>query len=104
MGRVRSLILGLVVGFSFASCATPAAFVYKYYGLDAVSYDGTLQGPKPAQDLSLKVCEPIPATPTAPAKPGQCVVMQREEFFRLKGDYLILEKNLAACQHGATAR
>lgn len=100
MTRVKYLMFGLVLGFLMDGCATPAGFIYKYYGLDAVSYDGSLRGPKPATDIPLEVCSPVAATPTLPAKPGQCVVMLREEFYRMKGDFLILEKNLVACQQG----
>lgn len=97
---VRVLVFGVVLGFLLDGCATPAAFTYKFYGLDAVSYDGNLQGPSPAQDLALKVCEPIPATPTTPAKPGQCVVMLRAEFYRMKSDFLVIQSDLVACQEG----
>ena len=104
MGYLKVLIFGLVIGFLLDGCATPAGFIYKYYGMDAVSYDGNLLGPKPVNDLSLKLCEPIPPTATHPGKSGQCVVMLRDEFFKMKGDFLILEKNLIACQQGYKPR
>jgi len=100
VGRLKFLSLGLVIGFILDGCATPAAFTYKYYGLSPVSYDGSLLGPTPAQDLNLKDCEPTPATPTTPAVKGKCIVMLSPEFYRLKGDYLTCEKSLIACQHG----
>lgn len=94
MKALRFLILGLVLGVVIDGCATQGAFTYKYYGVDAVSYDGSLLGPKAVNDLSFKVCEP-----DAQVK-GKCVIMLRDEFFRMKGDFLMLEKNLISCQQG----
>jgi hypothetical protein len=102
VGHLRYLILGLVIGFFLDGCSTPAAFTYKYYGLEAVSYSGNLLGPTAQQDLSLKLCEPVPATPTTPEKKGQCIVMLKPEFIKLKGDYLFMEKQLISCQQGIT--
>ena len=98
MERLRLLFLGAVLGFLIDGCATIAGFTYKHYGLAPMSYDGSLLGPSAAQDLNLKDCEPTPATPTAPAVTGKCVVMLSPEFYRMKGDFLMLEKNLIACQ------
>jgi hypothetical protein len=100
MKAARYFILGAVLGIVMDGCATQGAFTYKRYGLDAVSYDGNLLGPTSAQDLPLKECEPTPATPTAPAVKGKCVVMLRDEFYRMKGDFLTLEKQLISCQQG----
>jgi hypothetical protein len=97
---LKNFVLGLSLGFVLFGCAT-IAFPYRYYGLDAVSYDGSLLGPKPAQDLSLKECEPDLEKPGTPAKRGKCVVMLAPEFFKLKADHLKLQSDLIACQKGS---
>lgn len=104
MGRLSFLILGLVVGLVAGGCATQAAFTYHFYGLDAVSYDGTLQGPTAAQDLSLKECAPDPVDPAHPeaAKPGKCIVMKSADFYKMKGDYLMTQQDLISCQKGCS--
>lgn len=64
-------------------------FIYKHYGINAVSYDGKLLGPTPADDIDLSSCKPV-----SDDKPGQCIVMLREEFYRMKQDFLETKNNL----------
>lgn len=87
---VRRDLAYICVGFlvAFFGCAFNPTFLYKYYGMNAVSYDGSLLGPLPADDLTLKTCEGI----------GKCVVMLQTEFFKLKLDYMNLEIDLNTCQ------
>lgn len=101
MGVIKGAAVGVVIGLVLGGCAT-LAFPYRYYGLDAVSYDGTLLGPKPADDHSLKECQDVPASPTSPAKKGQCIVMFRDQFLQLKADFRKMQIDLSACQ-GKTA-
>lgn len=98
---LRHALVGLVVGFSLASCSTEAKFPYRYYALDAASYDGDLRGPKPADDKALKLCEPTPATPNGPAIENKCLVMFKDEFLQMKADYKKMQVDLEACQAGA---
>lgn len=94
MERLKSVVIGFAIGLLLEGCAH-ATFAYKYYGLDAVSYDGTLSGPTAPQDQSLKLCQPTLADKSP------CVVMLSTEFLRLKGDHLNLENELVACQQGS---
>lgn len=97
MGQLKTIAVSLVMGFLLDGCAAHALFSYKYYGLDAVSYDGTLSGPTAQQDESLQVCQPT-ATDKSP-----CVVMLSAEFYRLKGDHLNLENEVVACEQNCPA-
>lgn len=79
------LLLSAIIG-----CG--ATFSFRHYGLDAKSYEGTLLGPDPKQDLELSVCEPDEV------EKGKCIVMLRDEFYRLKLEYLDISNRLIACE------
>lgn len=74
------------------TCCAGAAFNYKWYGLDAVRYDGVITGPTATDDLPLSVCAPDPQGP------GKCVVMLEPEFKALRLDYLDTKNKLIACE------
>ena len=67
-----------------------AATSYKYYGLDLdEGSSGTLQSDDPKNNLDLvETCE----------KQGACVVLTREEFFKLARDFRETKKSLENCQ------
>lgn len=103
MGMRRVFALGLLAGVALTACAG-AKFSYRWYGLSAERYEGTLLGPKPENDLHFSVCEPDPepspgASPVA-TKRGKCVVVLADEFARLRTDYLDLEQRLITCENG----
>lgn len=84
---------------TLVSCA---GFSYRFYGLDATSYEGKLLGPDEKDDLALSVCAP------EAQERGKCVVLLRDEFFRFKQDYETsvqrvkdLEAQLRECQAGS---
>lgn len=88
----KPMLVGFLLGVLFLlGCA---AFPYKYYGLDAKSYDGMLRGPTDKDDIPLAVC-----TPDAQNK-GKCFVMLAADYLLLKKEYKNLINQLAACQHG----
>ena len=89
MGLKRRFALAAMIIGSFGSCSS---FPYKHYGLDAASYEGSLSGPEPKDDLPLSVC-----TPTEQEQ-GKCMVMLREEFYRMKQEYEDMQKRLKACE------
>lgn len=86
---VKSSRMGFLVGFAlcFALVAC-AGFKYRYYSLDLEVWSGTLQGNEPKNDLPFSVCEP-----TAIDR-NPCVVMLRDDFFRMKERYLAMERQL----------
>lgn len=89
---LRQVLVGFVIGFLVVSCAG-LSFGYKFYGLQVAHYDdGTLLGPKAADNLPFTVCEPT-AADKAP-----CIVMLSAEFNRLKADYMDTKQKLNECQ------
>lgn len=92
MVRARAFLAGFLLCLLAVGCA---AFKFKYYGLEGVSYrDGKLLGPKPEQDLPFSQCEP-----TAQTK-NPCVVMFAKEFFAMKSDYEDTKAKLDRCESG----
>lgn len=85
----RGLASGLILGLLAVGCA---GFTFKYYGLAAVSYDGTLLGPSADKDVPFSRCAPTEADK------GPCVIMFTSEFFALKTDYQNLKAQLKECQ------
>jgi len=82
-----------LLGILFAlGCAT--AFPYRYYGLNASNYDGTLQGPKPSDDLPLSKCKPDDQVK------GKCYVVLASEMDKIKLGYKDLVNQLQTCQSG----
>lgn len=86
---LKHFSLGLLLGIVLIGCA---GFSYRYYGLDLPSYDGTLLGPKPEDDISFSVCKPDDQSK------GKCVVLKADEFFRLKQEYQDMQERLKACE------
>jgi len=89
MGKV---VLGFVSGITLSACLASNLFPFKYYALNAVSYDGTLMGPTADQDLLLKMCSPTEAD-KAP-----CMVMFTSQFLRLKEAHMKCQIDLDAAQ------
>lgn len=91
MGRIACVFLGAIL---VTACGAAASYPYRYYVLQANSYQGKLLGNKPENDLALSVCAP------EPGKQGKCMVMLKDAYLQLKADYLDLQAKLAACQRG----
>lgn len=89
MVKLRSFAAGLLLGLLPLGCAGVG---YRYYGLDAKSYEGTLLGPAPKYDLPFASC-----APTASVK-SPCVVILQDEFFKMKQELLQLRQDLQTCQ------
>lgn len=90
LSKTGSILLGVLIGVTLSACAT--GFPYKYYTLDAISFEGWLRGPKPADDITLERCKPT-AEDKAP-----CVVMFTKDVYRLRADYEQMEFELDQCQ------
>lgn len=87
----NSTIFGIAIGVVLCGCAG-LSFPYRYFDPVFVSYDGTLLGPKPSDDLPGSVCAPSVSIK------HPCVIMKSDEFFQLKKDYLDKEQQLIDCQ------
>jgi hypothetical protein len=89
----KDFAYGIGVGFCLciAGCAA-VTFPYKYYGLSASDYNGTLLGPTQSDDVNLQVCAPT-STNAAP-----CTVMLTDAYLQLKEDYLDKVNQLNDCQ------
>jgi hypothetical protein len=85
--------LGFTVGLILSACVS-ANFPFKYYTLEAASYDGKLLGPHSDKDLLLAMC-----TPTEMDR-GPCIVLFTSEFLRLKDAYLKCQVDLDAVSRG----
>jgi len=79
VGRVNlpfSLVaacFGLSTFFGCAHSPPEPSFRYKFYVIESYGY----KGPDEARDLPLEACH----------AQGSCIMMQADEFFRLKTDY-----------------
>lgn len=93
---MRQLVGGIGIGFLISACAG-VSWNYKYYGMDLVSYDGTLLGKTPADDLSFHLCQPDDKVK------GKCVVMLVDEFERLRMDKAREDEQLKDCQKNCHA-
>lgn len=92
MGKLGWFAMGgLLVLFG---CGAAAKFQYKYFVLEAKDYRGTLKGPQPKDDLSLELCKP------SQGKAGPCITVLKDEFLRIKSDYLNISQQLQDCQRG----
>lgn len=91
MGVSKTFFTGVLAGIFLTGCLA-TTFPYKFYSLDADSYEGKLLGPEPKFDLPLSICKP---TDTDKLK---CLVVKQEEYLRMKQDYLQLLLDLQACQ------
>lgn len=90
-----NFLVGLTLGVLLVGCAG-VSFPYKWYYPELTSYQGTLLGTKPAEDLDASIC----------AKDDQgehgCVVMIKKEFKAMTLDYLDTKQKLIDCEHGIT--
>lgn len=91
--NMKYAIIGLIAGLAISACATPI-FGYKFYVLDANSYEGFLRGPKPENDLSLLDCRPTDR------KKHPCMVVKTEDYLTLVNDYLGTKIDLEKCEQG----
>ena len=78
MGKIG---LGFISGLILSACVG-SVFPFKYYTLDAKSYEGNLLGPTADKDLLLSMCSPTQGD-KAP-----CIVLFTSEFLRLKDAYI----------------
>lgn len=76
--NLRPWIGGLIFGLIFSAC-TSIAFNYRYYVLNYENQ--TLQAKNPRDDQPLEVCKHDQSG-------YKCIVLNIDEFFRLKSDYL----------------
>lgn len=90
--RSRDFIRGLTLGLLIVAGCGTIPFTYRYYGLNAKSYEGMLLGPMQPDDLPFSIC-----TPSAESR-SPCVVLKAEEFYALKLDYLQTKQDLITCQ------
>jgi hypothetical protein len=93
----RQAVFFLLLAVTLVACA---GFNYKYYGLEPVSYEGKLLGPKEKDDVPFKLCAPDPAIEGEPAKKtqGKCVVMFVDEFEKLRFEMVDMKERLKACE------
>lgn len=89
MGKI---VLGFFSGIMLSACLASNLFPFKYYALNANSYEGSLIGPTTDQDLLLKMCAPTEAD-KAP-----CLVMFTSDFLRLKEAHMKCQIDLDAAQ------
>lgn len=87
------LTYGFITGLIISGCLS-AEFPFKYYTLEAKSYDGKLLGPIADKDLLLSMCSP------SEADKAPCLVLFTAEFLRLKDSYLKCQVDLKAAQRG----
>lgn len=90
MGKVVS---GFIAGVIISGCLS-AQFPFKYYTLEAKSYEGKLLGPTSDRDLLLTLCSP------SEADKAPCMVLLTSEFLRLKDAYLKCQDDLKSAQRG----
>jgi hypothetical protein len=88
---VKIFSLGLLFGVVLVGCVS-AKFPYNFYYLDLKSYDGTLTGDKPVDDLPASTCA------IGPDKEHGCVVMLKASFETMYEDYIQTKNDLNACQ------
>lgn len=88
---MRKLIVPLGISLLLSGCAG-AVFPYKYYGLNAENYSGALYGPTVREDLNLMTCAPDDVSR------GKCIVILKDEFYRLKNDFLTMRFQLKELQ------
>jgi hypothetical protein len=91
MGRT---VVGFAFGLILSACLGANLFPFKYYTLEAKTYDGKLLGPTSDQDLLLSMCSP------GEADKAPCMVIFTSEFLRLKDAYKKCQVDLDASQRG----
>lgn len=91
MGKV---VFGIVLGMTISACVA-SSFPYKFYALDANSYEGSLKGPTDQDDILMSMCRPTEQD-KAP-----CLVMFTSAFMRLKESYQKCQIDLKASQENA---
>lgn len=89
---ILSIKLVALLGLSVLSPGCSHTIPFKYYGLNADSYEGMLLGPSSKEDVNLAICEPDKDHAT------KCVVFEVEEFMKFKLDYLDMKNRLKYCE------
>lgn len=92
LNNFKSFTLGFVSCVLLVACAG-ATFPYRHYPYDIKNH--MLVGDKPENDLKDDVC-----WPNSNSK-QPCTVMLTDAFFKMKGNYLKCQNDLAACQRGS---
>lgn len=90
----RSFAFGMLFMLLALGCAG-MQFPYKYYGIDAVSYEGKLLGPEPKDDIDFKMCAPTEFDKSP------CIVMKTKDVLTLKLDYLETAAKLKQCEQNS---
>jgi hypothetical protein len=84
---VKSFSIGLILGVVLVGCVS-VSFPYRWYYPSLNSYEGTLLGDKPSNDLDASQC----------ARNGNggygCIVMLKSEFKAMYNDYLETKQRL----------
>lgn len=87
MVGLKAFSVGLILGVILVGCVS-VSFPYRWYYPEMKSYEGTLLGDKPSNDLDASQC----------SKNGQgsfgCVVMLKPDFKALYNDYLETKEKL----------
>lgn len=90
----RSFAFGMLFTLCALGCAG-VTFPYKYYGLNADSYAGSLLGPEPKDDIPFESCKPTDFDKSP------CVVMKTKDVLTLKLDYLETAAKLKQCEQSS---
>lgn len=93
MGLSRLYLL-LCLTSILVSCRSDAAFPYRYYAIRASSYAGMLLGNAPENDIPFSRCAP------AQGNEAPCLLMLKDDYLRLKADYLNLQETVICYQQG----
>ena len=91
MGKI---VVGFLLGVTISACVA-STFPYKFYALEADSYNGVLKGPTTADDTVLSMCRPTDQD-KAP-----CLVMFTSAFLRLKESYQKCQIDLKSAQENS---
>lgn len=86
------IAIAFLMGVTISACMANKLFPFRYYSLDAESYEGKLLGPSVDQDLLLSMCRPTDID-SAP-----CMVMFTSAFLRMKEAYMTCQVDLQAAQ------
>lgn len=86
----RSLAVAALLSFALMACGS---FQYRYYGIDAQSWEGRLLARDEKDDLPLRTCEPDDQVK------GKCVVMLVDEFERMRAEREELVERLKKCRN-----
>lgn len=90
---MNRFFMGFILGCALIGCAASPIFPYKFYHLTGNSFEGTLLGQTPKDDLPFAQCKPVNGK-------QQCVVVFYTELTALITDYKQTKSDLIACQRG----